>query len=497
MSGGFEDDFEEMPNPASASASPSGSATGPATGSATGSSSASSASPASISPATTLPSTLSFDDLCSYAPSRCCIYLPCKTMWPNASVDDRLPPMPLLNANGNPIKNAKGRVVMVKATERLAKERSIESLTWDPGKPEFIPGYVVVDGGYIEKPGATTYNYYRPPPNIKLGDAAQATRWVEHWKRLYPNDANHIISWLACRVQRPGEKINHALVLGGAPKIGKDTLLEAVVRTVGEWNLLNIKLNHLVGKNNGFFKTLIVRLNEVRDTGDQGPVDLYRLNDHMKDVLATPPNTLRINEKYINEYYILNRIGMIITTNYRDALNLPPDDRRHYVAFSERRTEEFPTKFWNDFWGWYDHGGFAHVAALLYQYDLSNFNPKAEPPKTEAFQYMVAACRSVAYGELADAIDARGNPQALTLDDLIVKAPGLDWLRDIAKRKFTSYRLSDCQYIALSNPDAEDKLWKINGRRQTIFVHQDVAPERRIRTAAELRDQRNAQQSKT
>jgi hypothetical protein len=97
MSGGFEDDFEEMPDPASPS------------GSAAGSSSASSASSASTSPSTTLPSTLSFDDLCSYAPSRCCIYLPCKTMWPNASVDDRLPPMPLLDANGTQSKTPMAR----------------------------------------------------------------------------------------------------------------------------------------------------------------------------------------------------------------------------------------------------------------------------------------------------------------------------------------------------------------------------------------------------
>jgi hypothetical protein len=418
-------------------------------------------------------------------------------MWPNASVDERLPPMPLLDASGNPVKNAKGKVVMVKATVRLAKERSVESLTWDPGKPELIRNCVVVDGGYIEKPGANTYNYYRPPPKIKLGDKTQATRWVEHWKLLYPNDADHIIAWLAHRVQHPGDKINHALVIGGEVKIGKDTLLEAVVRTVGEWNFLNIKLNHLVGKNNGFFKTLIVRLNEVRDTGDQGPVDLYRLNDHMKDVLATPPNTLRINEKYISEYYILNRVGMIVTTNYRDALNLPPDDRRHYVAFSERHTEEFPTEFWDKFWRWYENGGFAHVAALLYQYDLTGFNPKAEPPKTEAFKYMVAACRGVAYGELADAIDALGNPQALTIDDLIVAAPSLEWLHEPAKRKFSSYRLSDCQYVAISNPDAKDELWKINGRRQIIYAQRNLTPEQRIRAAAELRDKRNAKQSTT
>ena len=91
MSGGFEDDFEEMPDPASAS---------PSAGSSAGS---------SPSTSTTLPSTLAFDDLCSYAPSRCCIYLPCKTMWPNASVDDRLPPMPLLDANGTQSKTPMAR----------------------------------------------------------------------------------------------------------------------------------------------------------------------------------------------------------------------------------------------------------------------------------------------------------------------------------------------------------------------------------------------------
>ena len=179
-------------------------------------------------------------------------------------------------------------------------------------------------------------------PRIEIGDAAQATRWVEHWRTLYPGDADHIIAWLACRVQRPGEKINHALVLGGAPKIGKDTLLEAVVRTVGEWNFQNIKLNHLVSKNNGFLKTLIVRLSEVRDVSEYGSVDRYRLNDHMKDMLAIPPDTLRVNEKYVNEYYILNCAGIIITTNYRDALILPPNDRRHYVAFSECDGGEIP-----------------------------------------------------------------------------------------------------------------------------------------------------------
>jgi alkylated DNA repair dioxygenase AlkB len=400
-------------------------------------------------------------------------------MWPNASVDDRINPKPALDASGNPLRNSKGKVMMMSASEWLAKHRSIEALTWDPGKPEFIHDCVVVDGGYIDKPGATTLNFYRPPPKIELGDAAQATRWVKHWHALYPNDAEHIIAWFACRVQRPGEKINHALVLGGAPKIGKDTLLEGVAHTVGEWNFQTIKLNHLVSKNNGFLKTLIVRLSEARDLSEHGAVNLYRLNDHMKDMLAAPPNTLRINEKYINEYYILNRFGLVTTTNYRDALCLPDDDRRHYVGFSERRGEEFPKEFWNEFWGWYETGGFAHVAALLYQHDLSNFDPKAEPPKTDAFWYMVNANRNIASGELADVIDELGNPPALTIAELSAKAPHLEWLHNDQKHKLTGYRLADCHYVRVNNRDAKDKLWKINGRRQVIYVQEDLTPQQR------------------
>jgi hypothetical protein len=138
----FENDFEEMSDPATAS--------------------------------TTTGSPVTLEDLCSYAPSRSCIYLPCKSPWPNASVDERLPPMPLLDAGGKPVLNAKGKVIMLAASEWLAKNRSVEAMTWAPGEPEFIRGKLAVDGGWVDKDSATSLNMYRPPPDLELGDAAQA-----------------------------------------------------------------------------------------------------------------------------------------------------------------------------------------------------------------------------------------------------------------------------------------------------------------------------------
>jgi hypothetical protein len=208
--------------------------------------------------------------------------------------------------------------------------------------------------------------------------------------------------------------------------------------------------------------------------GEGGRVDRFGLYDHCKILLAAPPDVLRVNEKYLREYYIFNVLGMIITTNHRDALYLPSEDRRHYVAWSNSQTEEFSKAYWNEFWDWYHAGGFAHVAAYLHGYDLSGFDPKAPPRKTAAFWNMVDVNRGSEEAELADAIDALSNPNALTVLQLVEVAPGLDWLTDPKSRPAMAHRLGRCGYVRCRNPAADDGLWKINKRRQTIYVKAEL-----------------------
>jgi len=455
MSNAFEADFEEMAD-------------------------SSTQSPAN------LPSSCRPEDLCSLAPTRSCVYLPCKSLWPNASIDDRFAPVPLLDANGNPVMKGT-KVVMIPMSKWLAQNRSVEKLVWAPGMPEFIHGKLAVDGGWVEKAGATSLNTYRAP-NPKLGDPAQATRWIEHWHQLYPDEADHCIAWLACRAQRPEIMVNHALLLGGAPKIGKDTLLEAVVRTVGEWNFRTIKLNDLIAKNNDYLQTLILRVSEARDVGEHGVVDRYRLYDHIKDMITTPPSTLRINIKYVPEFEIVKCLGVVVTTNHRDALFLPPNDRRFYVAFSERLGEEFPAAYWNEFWDWYKAGGFEHVAAYLLTYDLTGFDPKAEPPKTDAFWAMVSVDRSSEHSDLADTIDALGRPDALAINQLIEKAPDLEWLHALKMRRMVRRRLEDNDYLFVINPATRNStgMWVIKGKRQAIYARRALTIAERLTAAKEL-----------
>ena len=151
--------------------------------------------------------------------------------------------------------------------------------------------------------------------------------------------------------------------MGGGQGIGKDTILEPVKRAIGAWNFEEVSPQQLLGRFNGFLKSVILRVSEARDLGN---VDRFQFYDHMKTYIASPPDVLRIDEKHLPEYYALNCCGVVITINHKtDGIYLPPDDRRHYVAWSESAKDEFDSKYWTDLWTWYEAEGFAHVAAYL------------------------------------------------------------------------------------------------------------------------------------
>jgi hypothetical protein len=269
-------------------------------------------------------------------------------------------------------------------------------------------------------------------------------------------------------------------VLGGDQGIGKDTLLEPVKRAVGPWNFSEISPHHMLGRFNGFVKSVILRISEARDLGD---VDRFQFYDHTKSYIAAPPDVLRVDEKNMREYAVPNCVGIIITTNHKsDGIYLPADDRRHFVAWSDFHKEDFAPDYWTKLWSWYDTGGDGHVAAFLKQVDLSTFDAKAPPPKTPAFWEIVDASRAPEDAEMADAIDALGSPNALTLDQIASRAGGTfpDWLRDRKNTRRIKHRLEACGYVAVRNEGAKDGLWKLSGRRQVIYARNTLPPRDRI-----------------
>ena len=270
------------------------------------------------------------DDFHAYMPMHAFIFGPTREMWPAASVNAKVPPV----HDGER---------SIKASQWLAAHRTVEQMTWAPGEEMIIRDRLISQGGWISRPGCATFNLYRPP-ELKRGDPSQATPWFEHVHHIYPDDAAHIIAWLAHRVQRPQEKINHALVLGGAQGIGKDTLLEPVKQAVGPWNFREITPAALLGRFNGFAKSVILRVSEARDL----EANRYTFYEHTKGYTAAPPDVLQVDEKNIREYAVFNVCGVVITTTKSSGLYLPTDDRRHFVAWSDLSKDDFSEAYWRD-----------------------------------------------------------------------------------------------------------------------------------------------------
>ena len=415
---------------------------------------------------------VSVTDFHAYMPDHTYIYIPTLEMWPAASVNARIP------MSGE------------KANRWLDFHRPVDQMTWCPGKPMLIEDTLVSDGGWIHRKGAHCFNLYRPPTQ-ESGNPDKATPWIDHLELVFPNDAPHITKWLAHRTQRPGEKINHALVLLGKQGIGKDTILEPIKLAVGPDNFAEITPAQSMARFNGFLKSVILRISEMRDQGDagSGKIDRYAFYEHTKGYIASPPDVLRCDEKFRREYSVFNVMGVILTSNHtRDGLYLPADDRRHFVAASELSKEDFTQDYWNRIYQWYANGGNAHVAAYLRELDLSDFDPKAPPPKTEAFYAVVDASRTPEDADMADVLDALGNPKTLTLFDVMLNAdePFKSWLQDRRNSRQIGHRMVEAGYEPVRNSAAKDGLWVIEGKRQAIYARSNLTVRERQSAAAEF-----------
>ena len=245
----------------------------------------------------------------------------------------------------------------------------------------------------------------------------------------------------------------------------------------------------MLGRFNGFVKSVILRVSEARDLGN---VDRFQFYDHMKTYTAAPPDVLRVDEKHLREHYVFNCCGVIITTNHKtDGIYLPADDRRHFVAWSDCEKGDFPPEYWNGLWSWYKNGGYAHVAAFLSRLNISSFDPKAPPTKTPAFWEIADANRAPEDAELADVIDKLGNPDALTLHQIKTAAESNyefhTWICDRKNRRAIPHRLDKCGYVPVRNDaDKSDGQWKIGGNRVTVYAKKALSLKERLSAASAL-----------
>ena len=130
-------------------------------------------------------------------------------------------------------------------------------------------------------------------------------------------------------------KINHAVLHGGNPGSGKDTLWAPFFWAVGGDSLGNVKKldNKDLSTPWGYhLEAEVLIINELRQPE---AADRRALENSLKPVIAAPPEFLTVQRKGLAPYEAVNRLQVVAFTNERMAITIPSNDRRWFVIWSD------------------------------------------------------------------------------------------------------------------------------------------------------------------
>ncbi len=293
-----------------------------------------------------------------------------------------------------------------------------------PGLPRILKGWAVSGGGtcLIPHPTGQLLNRYTPPPNPKGGDPDRASKfWLGLLDRLYPNqdEADHIAKYIAFKYLYPGRKVHHALVLGGAQGVGKDSLLMPLPRMFGGSNYTSIAQSDVTEsfRQRQIGESVLLQISEAFVSGQGGNSGSAKgFANALKRIIAghagatdVDPDNLasltleRVNEKF-GWGYAANVRGVIIDTNYNeDALQIDPGDRRYFFVYSplpavvelNEGEQKAHAKLFDEYYSWLQHDGWKDLGIMFQEMDLHGWDPAAPPPSTEAKQNVIDAQRPV------------------------------------------------------------------------------------------------------
>lgn len=398
------------------------------------------------------------EDFYAYLPQHDYIHRPTGVHWPAASLDGTI---------------GKDLRMMLDLTH------PVHLLSWAPGLPERFQ-WRDLDETNAKSADSWTYNRYQAPRKPRRS-GAQIDPWLKLLSALYPSDADHILKYFADAVQNPGRKCNHALVLGSEVHgIGKDTLLKPLKWAVGEKNYATISPAEIFDKNNAWAASVVVQISETRNVGDGDGhrISKYDMYERCKDLAAAPPTTLSCQDKWVARHQVRNVLRPIYTTNHGvDGIYIPPQDRRHYCAWSDAAAMSEADGL--ALHRWLDAGGCEEVAAFLYDASLlDGWNPGARPPQTEWWKRLVLDGNAQDDNPLADALDKLGNPEWVTAEGLAKEGgPALaSWFADSRNRKGAARMLSGLGYRRLNNPAERRGRYSFKGEARTVYTRVSINP---------------------
>lgn len=228
--------------------------------------------------------------------------------------------------------------------------------------------------------GRTVLNLWRKPALEVFPGAPEPTLFLKHVSYLLNDDQiaiSHLLDFIAHLIQRPGQRVNHAILITSEAKgIGKSTLGTIIQRLVGERNSGMAQSKDLKSQFDGWLMgKLVVQVDEVYEYGN------WDLSNKLKPLLTEP--TVSVNVKYGPQMIVKNFARFIMFSNHTAPIDLEEGDRRYFVFNSSSQPKD--TDYYDLLNNWIDTSdGMNSIYTWLMKRDISGFRPYAAPPVTEA-----------------------------------------------------------------------------------------------------------------
>jgi hypothetical protein len=272
----------------------------------------------------------------------------------------------------------------------------------------------------------------RPDVSSVIASESTIAPWLNHCRELVPEPAEleHLLDIMACKVQHPQVKINHAVLHGGDEGSGKDTMWAPFIWAVCGSHLKNrgIMDNNSINSQWGYqLESEILLINELKEPDASAR---RQLANQLKPIIAAPPEMLPINRKGLHPYQMANRVFVLAFSNDPVPISLASQDRRWFCVWSAAARMDAVAA--QKLWAWYRKGGFESIAAWLHARDVTKFNPAAAPAMTEFKANLVEHGMSMAESFLVEMLRARkgefargviGSPMHALCDRLTGLAP--------------------------------------------------------------------------
>ena len=257
---------------------------------------------------------------------------------------------------------------------------------FDPEKPT----------GVYEHGGNQWLNTYVDPAIEPIeGDESPFCDFIQY---LVPNDEerSHLLNMIAWTVRNPGSKLGHALLFGSEQQgIGKSTLLEIWRALLGVGNTRLTTTEEINGPYQNFISgALLVLVEELNMSfGAQN-------YNRIKNLITG--HTAEVNEKFVASREMRNHATFVFLTNLAVPILIEDSDRRMFYISSPAFPRE--PQFYREFNVWW-RSNLGVIRRLINEVDLSEFDPFAPPPETEAKANLKVASMLPIEQELLAAIE--------------------------------------------------------------------------------------------